>query len=193
MKRFVLLLAVASLAWAPQARPETDTARWERQAEAVTIVRDTWGIPHVYGKSDADAVFGVIYAQAEDDFNRVETNYLNAMGRLAEAEGESAVIRDLRMKIFIDPAEMQAQYDKAPAWLKTLMVAYADGLNYYLRTHPDSRMPREPFRRPEDAAEQLNLAVAYHEQLFGHRPAGVWPSEGSVSDATVKVLADAGL
>ena len=49
-------------------------------------------------------MFGLIYAQAEDDFNRVETNYLNAMGRLAEAEGESAIWRDLRMKLFIDPA-----------------------------------------------------------------------------------------
>ena len=49
-----------------------------------------WGIAHVYGKTDADVVFGVMYAQAEDDFNRVETNYLNSMGRLAEAEGEVA-------------------------------------------------------------------------------------------------------
>ena len=49
------------------------------------------GHPHIYGKTDADAVFGMMYAQAEDDFNRVETNYINAMGRLAEAEGESAI------------------------------------------------------------------------------------------------------
>src|SRR5258708_26698957 len=91
---------------------------------------------HVYGKTDADAVFGVMYAQAEDDFNRVETNYLNAMGRLGEAEGEAEVYRDLRMKIFIDPADLKAQYEQAPAWLKSLMNAYADGLNYYLATHP---------------------------------------------------------
>ena len=77
-----------------------------------------------------------MYAQAEDDFNRVETNYLNSMGRLAEAEGEAEVYRDLRMKLFIDPDDMKAQYQKAPAWLKTLMNAYADGLNYYLHTHP---------------------------------------------------------
>jgi acyl-homoserine lactone acylase PvdQ len=61
-----------------------DVAGWERQARNVTIIRDDWGIPHVYGKTDADAVFGVIYAQAEDDFNRVETNYINAKARLAE-------------------------------------------------------------------------------------------------------------
>ena len=80
-----------------------EVARWEQQAKNVSIVRDDWGIAHVTGKTDADAVFGMIYAQAEDDFNRIETNYLNALGRLAEAEGESAIWRDLRMKIFIQP------------------------------------------------------------------------------------------
>ena len=62
----------------------------------------------------------------------------------------------------------------------------------YLRTHPHSRMPRERFRRPEDAAEQLARAVTFHEQLFGQRPRGLWPSEGSVSDAMVPLVADAG-
>jgi alpha-amylase/alpha-mannosidase (GH57 family) len=62
----------------------------------------------------------------------------------------------------------------------------------YRRTHPHSRMPREAFRHPEDAARQLSMAVAYHEQLFGRRPIGVWPSEGSVSDAMVPLVASAG-
>jgi acyl-homoserine lactone acylase PvdQ len=102
----------------------------------VTILRDKWGIPHVYGKSDADAVFGLMYAQAEDDFHRVELNFINAMGRLAEVEGEAELYRDLRMKLFINPDELRRQYAQAPAWLKKLMVAWADGLNYYLQTHP---------------------------------------------------------
>src|ERR1051325_11116150 len=118
-------------------QPSADLARWQRQAQNVTIIRDDWGIPHIYGKTDADAVFGLLYAQAEDDFNRVETNYLNAMGRLAEAEGESAIYRDLRMKLFIDPAELKAAYAKSPPWLKALMVSFADGLNYYLARHPE--------------------------------------------------------
>ena len=92
---------------------------------------------HVYGKTDADAVFGILYTQAEDDFNRVETNYLNAMGRLAETEGESQIYQDLRMKLFIDPAALKSQYAASPAWLKTLMNAFADGLNYYLSKHPE--------------------------------------------------------
>jgi acyl-homoserine-lactone acylase len=109
----------------------------DQRAQGITIVRDDWGIAHVRGKTDADAVFGVIYAQAEDDFNRVETNYLNAMGRLAEAEGEGEIYRDLRMKLFIDPADLQARYASSPASLKALMDAWAEGLNYYLLKHPD--------------------------------------------------------
>ncbi len=114
-----------------------EMTRWEREARNVTIIRDDWGIAHVYGKTDADAVFGMEYAQAEDDFNRVETNYINAMGRLAEAEGEAKIYQDLRMKLFISPETMKKQYAESPAWLKTLMNAFADGLNFYLAKHPD--------------------------------------------------------
>ena len=103
LQKLVLTLACALACFAFPAPKNTEVARWEEQARNVTIVRDDWGIAHVYGKTDADAVFGMIYAQAEDDFNRVETNYINAMGRLAEAEGESKIYQDLRMKLFIDP------------------------------------------------------------------------------------------
>jgi len=141
MKKLFLALAAVSVLLSSQVSTRqavaTGTAAaWQTQAARVTIIRDNWGIAHVYGKTDADAVFGVIYAQAEDDFNRVETNYLNSIGRLAEAEGEAEVFRDLRMKLYIDPENMKAQYEKAPAWLKSLMNAWADGLNYYLYTHP---------------------------------------------------------
>jgi acyl-homoserine-lactone acylase len=138
MKKLALVLAVAGAAALSihAAAPPQEVAAWERQARDVTIIRDNWGIPHVSGKTDADAVFGVVYAQAEDDFNRIETNYLNALGRLAEAEGESAIYRDLRMKIFVDPDDLKAQHEKSPAWLKSLMGAWAAGLNYYLHTHP---------------------------------------------------------
>ncbi|HEX9107823.1 MAG TPA: penicillin acylase family protein [Longimicrobiales bacterium] len=119
-----------------QAPTPSELARWQRHAAAVTITRDDWGIAHVHGRTDADAVFGVEYAQAEDDFNRVETNYINALGRLAEAEGAGEVWRDLRMKLFIDPDSLKAQYARSPAWLRRLMDAYADALNYYLYRNP---------------------------------------------------------
>ncbi|MEN3277902.1 MAG: acyl-homoserine-lactone acylase [Massilia sp.] len=132
--------APEALAKAPAARSAPDSAelaRWQKTAARVTIMRDKWGIPHVFGKNDADAVFGMLYAQAEDDFNRVELNYINAMGRLAEVEGEKEIWRDLRMKMYIQPADMQAKYAASPAWLKELMNAFADGLNFYLHTHPE--------------------------------------------------------
>ncbi|HWZ28572.1 MAG TPA: penicillin acylase family protein [Gemmatimonadales bacterium] len=123
----------------PQPRPPStvELARWEREVRSVTIIRDNWGIAHVYGKTDADAVFGMEYAQAEDDFNRVETNYLNSLGWLARAEGPSAVFQDLRQQLFIDTDSLKAGYAASPAWLKKLMDAFADGLNFYLYKHPD--------------------------------------------------------
>jgi acyl-homoserine-lactone acylase len=125
----VALVLAASLACtsappAPTVSPEV--AAWQARGAGVTIVRDDWGIPHISAKTDADAVFGLMYAQAEDDFNRVETNFINGMGRLAEAEGEKEVWRDLRMKLFIDPADMKAKYESSPPWLKALMNAWAD-------------------------------------------------------------------
>jgi acyl-homoserine-lactone acylase len=113
-----------------------DVARWKKTAQRVTIMRDKWGIPHVFGKTDADAVFGMLYAQAEMDFNRVELNYINALGRLAEVEGEKEVWRDLRMKMYISPADLKARYAQSPEWLKKLMVSFADGLNFYLYANP---------------------------------------------------------
>jgi len=133
--QFALFAIRTALSLAAAVAPEA--ARWEKQARNVTIVRDDWGIAHVFGKLDADAVFGAIYAQAEDDFNRVETNYLTSLGRTAEAEGESKVIQDLRQKLFIDPVELKKLYGQSPPWLQTLMTAWADGLNFYLAKHPE--------------------------------------------------------
>src|SRR6185295_6774439 len=132
--RFKLLTILA--AWSLAAATPQDATRWEKQARNVTIVRDDWGIAHVFGKADADAVFGAIYAQAEDDFNRIETNYLTSLGRTAEAEGELKVMQDLRQKLFIDPVELKKLYGQSPPWLQKLMTAWADGLNFYLAKHP---------------------------------------------------------
>jgi acyl-homoserine lactone acylase PvdQ len=137
MKKLILLFAAVSVSLAFQGDKNADLARWKQEAKNITIIRDDWGIAHVYGKTDADAVFGMEYSQAEDDFKRVETNYINAMGRLAEAEGESKIYQDLRMKLFIDPGELKREYAASPAWLQKLMNAFADGLNFYLAQHPE--------------------------------------------------------
>jgi len=138
MRGLLALVLLAAGVVAPQVAfaQDSEQARWRAEAQASSIVRDDWGIAHIHGKTDADAVFAMVYAQAEDDFNRVETNYLNALGRLAEAEGEGAVYQDLREKLFIDPADLKAKYAASPAWLQRLMDAWADGLNFYLDQHP---------------------------------------------------------
>lgn len=176
-----LLYASLHIATA-QSAPVTvsqDLARWQATAQKVTISRDKWGIPHVVGKSDADAVFGLLYAQAEDDFKRIELNYINALGRLAEVEGEAEIWRDLRMKLFIQPKDLQAKYAASPAWLKALMNGFADGLNYYLHTHPEVK-PRlikhfEPwmalaFSEGSIGGDIESINLEQLESLYGKRP-----------------------
>ena len=133
------LIGLAALLAAGTAIADADAAeqqRWKRESQAVSIVRDNFGIAHVYGRADADAVFGAMYAQAEDDFARIERNYLIALGRLAEAEGRPALYNDLRQRLFVDPAQLEHLYTTCPPWLKSLMIAWADGLNFFLAKHP---------------------------------------------------------
>ena len=135
----IILLAAALLVAQPAWAASDDQARLAARARLVTITRDEWGIAHVKAPTDADAVFGMAFAQAEDDFNRVETNYLTSLGRLSEAEGEKSLWKDLRQRLWTDPAKLRAQYAASPAWLRKLMDGWADGLNYYLATHPGTR------------------------------------------------------
>jgi acyl-homoserine lactone acylase PvdQ len=124
----IILLFISFLT---KANPYTD------QAKRVTIHRDEWGIPHIYGKSDADAVFGLMYAQCEDDFARVEMNYIEKLGRMSEVKGEKELAYDLYIKLLIDEKEAKEEYKTSPVWLKKLLNAYADGINYYLQKHPE--------------------------------------------------------
>jgi len=110
---------------------------YDAQAKRVTIHRDQWGIPHIYGKTDADAVFGLMFAQCEDDFARVELNYIEKLGRMSEIKGEKELAYDLYIKLLIDETEAKEEYKTSPLWLKKLLDAYADGINYYLLKHPE--------------------------------------------------------
>ena len=110
---------------------------YEQQAKRVTIYRDQWGIPHIYGKTDADAVFGLMYAQCEDDFARVEMNYIEKLGRMSEVKGEKELAYDLYIKLLIDEKEAKEEFKTSPVWLKKLLQAYADGINFYLQKHPE--------------------------------------------------------
>lgn len=134
MKKILFLLLIPIIV---QAQPfsSSELAAWKKQAQRVTIIRDQWGIAHVYGKTDADAVFGMLYAQCEDDFPRVEQNYINALGRLAEVEGEGKLYNDLRTRLFQDSTLAIQIYKTTPPAMKKLMQAFADGVNYFLATH----------------------------------------------------------
>lgn len=133
MKYFLLTLS-AILLLITACEPKTEL---QKQADNITIIRDDFGVPHIYGKTDADAVFGLMYAQAEDDFNRIEQNYIWAIGRLAEVEGEESLYSDLRVRLFMSKEEAIENYESAPDWLKELCDAWANGLNFYLETHPE--------------------------------------------------------
>lgn len=136
-KLFFLLLIPVQLT--AQQFSATEISRWQTQAQNVNIIRDNWGIPHIYGKTDADAVFGLLYAQCEDDFKRVEFNYIEKLGRMAEVKGAAALQSDLYTKLIIDSAAALTDYKVAPDWLKKLLNAWADGINFYLYKHPATK------------------------------------------------------
>lgn len=114
-----------------------EISSWQEQANNITIFRDNFGIPHIYGKTDADAAFGLLYAQCEDDFKRVEMNYIEKLGRLSEVNGAKDLYNDLMIRLVIDSAAAISDYNNAPTWLKKLCNAFADGINYYLYKHPE--------------------------------------------------------
>jgi acyl-homoserine-lactone acylase len=133
-----ILLFLSAIAMLLSCNPQhQELARWQEHADNTTIYRDDFGVPHIYGKTDADAVFGLLYAQCEDDFPRIERNYLWAIGRLAEVEGEKQLFSDVRANLFMSREEAIAQYENSPEWLKKLCDAFANGINYYLHTHPE--------------------------------------------------------
>ena len=113
--------------------------RYESEARQVSIVRDQWGIPHIYGKTDAAAVFGLLYAECQNDFSRVEKNYLEMLGRQAEAYGESYLYNDVMMRLIYDSAQAVQDYHNSPPWMHALLDAFADGINYYLYKHPETK------------------------------------------------------
>ena len=137
MKYLYCIVLLISVLACDLSEKDAEIAGWEQQAANITIMRDDFGVPHIYGKTDADAVFGLLYAQCEDDFNRVERNYVWAIGRLAEVEGEDALYSDLRARLYMTKEEAIQHYENSPEWLKKLCDAFADGINYYLHTHPE--------------------------------------------------------
>ncbi len=138
MKKIIFLISLTIFSCNIIAQPfsKNEISRWKKQAQQVTIIRDNYGVPHIYGKTDADAVFGLLYAQCEDDFKRVEMNYIEKLGRLSEVNGEKDLYNDLLIRLVIDTADAIKDFAKAPGWLKKILNGYADGINYYLYKNP---------------------------------------------------------
>jgi acyl-homoserine lactone acylase PvdQ len=171
MKKIIVLFLFPLQLFAQQfSQPEI--ARWERQSKNVTIIRDGYGIPHIYGKTDADAVFGLLYAQCEDDFKRVEMNYIDKLGRVSETEGKEELVWDLLNRILFDSAGAIKDYERSPGWMKQLCNAFADGINYYLYKNPAVKpallhrfKPWYPFLWTDGSINAINTADITQQEL----------------------------
>ncbi|MBI1769017.1 MAG: penicillin acylase family protein [Bacteroidetes bacterium] len=190
MKKILLLLLVVSSACAQKFSPQ-ELSNWKKQASTISIIRDNWGVPHVYGKTDADAVFGMVYAQCEDDFLRVERNYLTATARMAEAEGEEFIYHDLRQLLFTDTTTAISIYKQAPEWLKKLCNAFADGSNYYLQSHPNVKpkllnrfQPWMPFLFSEGSigGDIEKISLIELKEFYGQGKSSVFVKEKTGGD-----------
>src|ERR1700744_5706906 len=129
-----LLLPVAAKA---QKITPAELGRYREEAARVTIIRDNWGIPHIYGKTDADAVFGLMYSECEDNFKGIEQNYLYQLGKQSEVDGEKSLYTDVQLQLIADSADAIKDYKTSAPWFRKLMDAFADGMNYYLYKHPE--------------------------------------------------------
>ncbi|HCW06592.1 MAG TPA: acylase [Cytophagales bacterium] len=181
LKATYFLVLLTSVCYAQRFSTQESTA-WKKQAADVSIIRDNYGVPHIYGKTDADAVFGMLYAQCEDDFERVERNYINASARMAEVEGESFIYQDLRMRLFLDSTKAIAFYNQSPAGLRKLCIAFADGVNYFLYTHPQVKprllkrfQPWMPFLFSEGSIGSNIESINVNElkEFYGKSPGNI--------------------
>lgn len=136
MKLLLLFIFIPFISFS-QHLSQHDIQLCKEEAQNVTIIRDTWGVPHIYGKTDADAVFGLLYSQCEENFKQVEENNLEMLGRLSEVYGQQQLYNDLEMRLIYDTSKAISDYKHSPVWLKKLCDAAADGVNYYLYKHPE--------------------------------------------------------
>lgn len=120
MKLLLLIIFFPLLSFS-QHLSQKEIGQYREEARNVTIIRDSWGVPHIYGKTDADAVFGLLYSECEENFKQVEENNLEMMGRLSEVYGQQLLYSDLEMRLIYDTAKAISDYKQSPAWLKKIM------------------------------------------------------------------------
>jgi acyl-homoserine-lactone acylase len=108
-------------------------------AASATIYRDAYGVPHIYGRTDESVVFGLMYAQAEDNFWQLEEDHINKLGRAAEIYGQSRLAGDLTARLFETTRRAREDYERLTPQMRKLCDAYAAGINYYLERHAEVR------------------------------------------------------
>ncbi len=137
MKKSLLTMLLLLLACAPALRAEAAAGpKAERRARNVTIYRDSYGVPHIYGQTDAAVVFGLMYAQAEDNFWQLEDDLVRALGRASELYGDKTLNDDLVQAAFESNQLAVAHYQHAEPRIRALCAAYAAGLNFFLARNP---------------------------------------------------------
>jgi len=209
-RRWVLLAFFSGIllpiAVSAQMLSTADRQRCEQEARQVTIVRDRWGVPHIYGKTDASAVFGLLYAECQEDFSRVEKNYLEMLGRQAEAYGDTYLYTDVMMRLIYDSVQAKADYERSPGWMHQLLDAFADGVNYYLYKHPGTQPlmlqhfePWYALMFTDGSVSATSLGGVRMDEIknfYSQPPAvakGISRRAPAVSDIEKMVLADRGI
>src|SRR5476651_622691 len=134
-----LLLFILPVVVIAQKATMQQISRYKQEAKAVTIIRDNYGVPHIYAQTDANVVFGLMYSQCEDNFKGIEDNYLYQLGRQSEVDGPGKLYTDVQLQMIADSAEAIKDYKASPEWFKKIMDAFADGINYYLYKHPETK------------------------------------------------------
>jgi acyl-homoserine-lactone acylase len=158
--KLLLLFIFIPLTSFSQHFSQKEIERYKQEAQRVTIIRDVWSVPHIYGKTDADAVFGLLYSQCEESFKQVEENNLEMLGRLSEVYGQQQLYNDLQMRLIYDTATAINDYNYSPAWLKKLCDAAADAVNYYLYKHPDVKPAVLKYFEPWFALLRTNGSIS---------------------------------
>ena len=114
MKKSIITLLIFLFSTIVYAQPFTNAEKlaWEKQASTIEIIKDNWGVPHIYTNTDADAVFGMMYVQCEEYFSKVEDAIISRMGRESEVQGKTAIYKDLWSRLYIDTVQAKKLYQK---------------------------------------------------------------------------------
>jgi len=139
MKKIIALLLIALPFGANAQFSPQEKSALKKEAQQITIIKDKYGVPHVYTKTDAQAVFGMSYVQCEEFFEKVEMSLINRLGRQSELEGEPSIYKDLWSRMFTDSVQAKASFEKSPKWLQKLCIGFAAGINYYMISHPEKK------------------------------------------------------